>query len=153
MQQVQGSNVSQSSNPARSVSGVSSHSYPMYYSSMSPANATAEQPQQEYNAEVDPKDQEIVLPVLASVEMDDDEEHSHSAYFRKDPSMDYQVNLHDDIISKHSIRQQRMGLDGIDNDNRYMPNPDYVFSSRPSSFVGLLLRYCICHGGRKTYAS
>ena len=120
---------------------------------MSPANATAEQPQQEYNAEVDSKDQEIVLPVLASVEMDDDEEHSHSAYFRKDPSMDYQVNLHDDIISKHSIRQQRMGLDGIDNDNRYMPNPDYVFSSRPSSFVGLLLRYCICHRGRKTYAS
>ena len=44
----------------------------MYYSSMSPANATAEQPQQEYNAEVDSKDQEIVLPVLASVEMDDD---------------------------------------------------------------------------------
>ena len=98
----------------------------MYYSSMSPANVTAEQPQQEYNSDADPKEQDIVLPVLASVGMDDDEEHSHSAYFRKDPSMDYQVNLHDDIISKHSIRQQRMGLDGIDNDNRYMPNPDYV---------------------------
>ena len=57
---------------------------------------------------------------------DEDEEQGHSMYFRKDPSMDYQVDLHDDIINKHSIRQQRMGLDGIDNDNRYIPNPDYV---------------------------
>lgn len=67
-----------------------------------------------------------VRPALASSIGDDDDEHSHSVYFRKDPSMDYQVDLHDDIISKHSIRQQRMGLDGIDNDNRYVPNPDYV---------------------------
>ena len=62
----------------------------------------------------------------AENEEDEDEEQGHSIYFRKDPSMDYQVDLHDDIINKHSIRQQRMGLDGIDNDNRYIPNPDYV---------------------------
>lgn len=35
-------------------------------------------------------------------------------------------NEDDDIISKHSIRQQRIGLDGIDNDNRFLPSVDYV---------------------------
>ena len=55
-----------------------------------------------------------------------EQEQGHSIYFRKDPSMDYQVDLHDDIINNHSIRQQQMGLGGIDNDNRYIPNPDYV---------------------------
>ena len=69
---------------------------------------------------------ETVFPALSVSATDEEEERGHNVYFCKDPSMDYQVNLHDDIISKHSIRQQRMGLDGIDNDNRYTPYPDYV---------------------------
>ncbi|KNB45853.1 hypothetical protein JH06_0529 [Blastocystis sp. subtype 4] len=67
----------------------------------------------------------LSVSALSVSATDEDEERGHNVYFCKDPSMDYQVNLHDDIISKHSIRQQRMGLDGIDNDNRYTPNPDY----------------------------
>ena len=70
----------------------------------------------------------LSVSALSVSATDEDEERGHNVYFCKDPSMDYQVNLHDDIISKHSIRQQRMGLDGIDNDNRYTPNPDYVTS-------------------------
>ena len=80
-----------------------------------------------------PNHVETVFPGLSALSVsatDEDEERGHNVYFCKDPSMDYQVNLHDDIISKHSIRQQRMGLDGIDNDNRYTPNPDYVRNGR-----------------------
>ena len=57
---------------------------------------------------------------------EDEDDQSECFHFQEDPSMAYQVALHDDIISKHSIRQQRMGLDGIDNDNRYIPSLDYV---------------------------
>lgn len=60
---------------------------------------------------------------------DDDDDPNQIFRFQEDPSMAYQVALHDDIISKHSVRQQRMGLDGIDNDNRYLPSLDYVFCS------------------------
>ena len=64
--------------------------------------------------------------VLTSLSNDDDDERQQSFHFRGDPSMAYQVAIHDDIISKHSIRQQRIGLDGIDNDNRFLPSVDYV---------------------------
>lgn len=64
--------------------------------------------------------------VLTSLSNEDDDERQQSFHFRGDPSMAYQVAIHDDIISKHSIRQQRIGLDGIDNDNRFLPSVDYV---------------------------
>ena len=63
---------------------------------------------------------------LTSLSNEDDDERQQSFHFQGDPSMAYQVAIHDDIISKHSIRQQRMGLDGIDNDNRFLPSVDYV---------------------------
>ena len=57
---------------------------------------------------------------------EDEDDQGMSFHFQEDPFMAHQVALHDDIISKHSIRQQRMGLDGINNDNRYFPLLDYV---------------------------
>lgn len=57
---------------------------------------------------------------------EDEDDQGISFHFQEDPFMAHQVALHDDIISKHSIRQQRMGLDGINNDNRYFPLLDYV---------------------------
>lgn len=63
---------------------------------------------------------------IQNMKEEEDDDPNQIFRFQEDPSMAYQVALHDDIISKHSVRQQRMGLDGIDNDNRYLPSVDYV---------------------------
>lgn len=72
---------------------------------------------------------------------DDDDDPNQIFRFQEDPSMAYQVALHDDIISKHSVRQQRMGLDGIDNDNRYLPSLDYVIIIQ---FIHYHIEFILC---------
>ena len=80
-----------------------------------------------YSNSVDSNSHSGVSPISSRQTLNEDEDdQGMSFHFQEDPFMAHQVALHDDIISKHSIRQQRMGLDGINNDNRYFPLLDYV---------------------------
>ena len=80
-----------------------------------------------YSNSVDTNSHNGISPISSRQTLNEDEDdQGMSFHFQEDPFMAHQVALHDDIISKHSIRQQRMGLDGINNDNRYFPLLDYV---------------------------
>ena len=80
-----------------------------------------------YSNSVDSNSHSGISPISSRQTLNEDEDdQGMSFHFQEDPFMAHQVALHDDIISKHSIRQQRMGLDGINNDNRYFPLLDYV---------------------------